>query len=80
MGAARLRVSTELLREVLHLPIGTDITCAGTVVGFDQIELTVTHPDLQDMPAREGTLPPLICPTFRRQEPIVFEGWNQTRE
>lgn len=76
MGAARILVTTELLRECLHLPVGTDIVLAVTVEWGHMIELTVTHPDLKCQ-AQPSELPPLLTPTFRRQEPVVFEGWNQ---
>lgn len=76
MGYARILVTTELLREVLHLPPDTNILFAKDDGQFN-VELTVSHPDLVGGPGPEGELPPLVTPTFRKQEPIVFEGWGQ---
>lgn len=75
MGYARILVSAELLREALHLPRDTNILFAKMEAGFN-VELTVSHPDLVGGPS-PGELPPMATPTFRKQEPIVFEGWNQ---
>ena len=80
MKIARVRVTGQLLREVLCFPLGTEI---------EDVVLTVQHPDLLDwtQPSpviaacacelRDEDLPPLILPLFREQEPIVFVDWGQ---
>jgi hypothetical protein len=74
MPYARIRVSLELLREVLHFPFGTEIKLVAMVRNAygTEAELTVSHPDLKN----EESIP-LITPTFRRQEPVVFVDWGQ---
>jgi hypothetical protein len=79
MGCARIRVSFPFLRELLCLPVLTEIRHASmSSDGYcDDVELIVSHPDLVDVPRSDGELPPLITPTFRKQEPVVFISWNQ---
>jgi hypothetical protein len=76
MGAVRVKVSFELLREVLGFPPGTIIKFAETEAdGFERdMVMTLTHPDIPAAPM--GGLPPLACPTFRKQEPVVFVDWG----
>ena len=74
-GWARMPVSTELLRQALNLPEGTEIVNADAV-GFGQIEFIVTHPDIPPKVYLQGEKIQVVVPTFRKQEPIVFEGWN----
>lgn len=76
MGAARIIITADLLRDALHLPQTTEIRLARTD-RYGEIELTVVDPALSDAPLPEGELPPVVTPTLRTQEPIVFEGWNQ---
>ena len=76
MGAARIIVAVELLRDSLHLPHSTEILLARTD-RYGEVELTVVDPDIRDVVLAEGELPPVLNPSFRKQEPIVFEGWNQ---
>ena len=73
MGAARIQVDMEFLRESLHLPVNTKIHSTETVYdnGGTLCVLTVTHPDLPDV----AGLPPTRSVSIRKQEPIVFEGW-----
>ena len=78
MGYARMRVSFEVLRELLHLPLGTDIRGIGLPddSSWDEAELTIAHSDLK--PVLVGELPPLITPTFRRTEASVdLIDWGQ---
>lgn len=80
MGYARILVSAELLRQALHLPADTRVCMAAMpreYSSWEQIELTVAHPDLKDTPLQEGELPPLVCPTFKSQQPVVFVEWGQ---
>lgn len=73
MGAARIRVTYELLRQVLCLPPETQITM--TIDTYRAIEVTLTHPDLKDHSLGE---PPLLDPAFRNVgQKVVFGGWNQ---
>jgi len=65
MKAARLWVSTELLREILHFPGDAKILTATPTLSGEHVELTVTHPDLDD--AREDALP-LVQPIFQRAD------------
>ncbi len=78
MGAVRVKVSFELLREVLGFPSGTIIKFAETESdGFERdMVITLTHPDIPDAPLAEGVLPPLACPTFRKQPEVVFVDWG----
>lgn len=76
MGAARVMVSFELLREVLHLPATTEIWFVGTA-DRDIAEITVADPGLQDVTLREGEKPPVVTPTFRRNVPVEFVEWGQ---
>lgn len=71
---ARILITPDFLRELLHLPIGTELRGSGAY-HYDQIELFLSHPDLPDVPL--GDRPPLITPTFRRQEAVVFVDWGQ---
>ena len=41
-----------------------------------QIEFIVTHPDIPPKVYLQGEKIQVVVPTFRKQEPIVFEGWN----
>lgn len=77
MGYARIRISDRLLVEALHLPPDTHFVAAKLNLDTNcDLELVVSHPDLVGGPA-PGVEAPLACPSFRQQEPIVFEGWNQ---
>ena len=73
---ARMLIAGELLREILHLPVATEIIGSGAYHG-GTVEVFVSHPDLRDIPFQEGVCPPLIRPTFMRQEPVIFEDWGQ---
>lgn len=80
MGYARILVSAELLRQALHLPTDTRICMAAMpreYSSWEQVELTVAHPDLKDVPLREGEFPPIVSPTFQHQQPVVFVEWGQ---
>lgn len=77
MKVARFLVSYPLLAEVLHLPPLSDIRYVGNG-GADMFEVIVEHPDLNDIePVVGDEKPPLVSPMFRRQDPVVFEGWGQ---
>jgi hypothetical protein len=76
MTIACFVISPDLLRELLHLPRGTEIVCAG----MDQqgIELTVTHQDLRHVELADGERPPRIEPRFRREADVVLlVDWGQ---
>lgn len=76
MRIGQFSLTPELLREVLKLPLGTeivDIRLAENV--FDRIDVTVTHPHLPEI--HDKTQPPTILrPEWLRQEPVLFLGWN----
>jgi len=78
MGAARFRVSYELLREILNLPRETEIVAVAGVDWMQQAEIVVTNPTFagdDDVP-REAV--PLVTPIFHKeyQSIAVFDGWN----
>lgn len=82
MGYARMRVSFEVLRELLHLPAGTDIRGIGIpddLVSCNDVELTIAHPDLKEIAA--GELPPLITPMYRKtaatKASVELVDWGQ---
>jgi len=76
MADARMIISEQLLLDCLHLPAGTEIKNVATThaLGYCDVELTVSHPDLH----AGADSPPLITPIFRRQDPVVFIDWGQT--
>jgi hypothetical protein len=75
---ARFLITPEFLREVLHLPAGTDIVGASCHYPL-HVELVVTHPDLPDVTLAQGESPPLVAPTFIRQDhEVMFVGWGRT--
>ena len=76
MKRARLLISGELLREVLHLPFGTEILGSGNYTN-GVVEVFVEHHDLKDVALVEGECPPLVSPRFKKQEEVVFLGWGQ---
>lgn len=82
MKIARFLVTPEFLRQILHLPIGTEVTWAGMEQGHAYppcIELTIEHPDLRDVELVEGERPPLIEPKYRREDDAVLMiDWGQT--
>ena len=77
MGVASFPCTFELLREVLRLPHDTEIL-AITQTAFSEAEIIVRHPALED-PRPEVGVPPLVNPTFRTQDPVVFVDWGQTK-
>jgi hypothetical protein len=73
---ARLLVSPEFLRDALDLPAGTGIVRAGVADGC--VELTITHADLRDVAPEDEARPPLICPTFHREDTaVLLVDWGQ---
>jgi hypothetical protein len=75
MGVARMLVTPELLRELLHLPYTTDIVMAG--MDRENIELVVRDPALRDVVLSELERLPLVTPTFRKNVPVEFIEWGQ---
>lgn len=76
MKMARFLVTPELLRELLHLPRGTEIV--GAEMDHHDIAVTIEHPDLRDVELVEGERLPLIRPTFRREADVVLlVDWGQ---
>jgi len=65
---ARFLVTPEFLCDLLHLPIGTEILCAGMVpeAHWPAIVLTVRSPTLRDVDLAQGERPPLVTPRFER--------------
>jgi hypothetical protein len=73
---ARIRCTPELLRELLHLPEGTQITGASGEMGYGgvTIDFIVQHPDLPESPS-----PRLAEPSWTRAGlygPPIFQGWG----
>jgi hypothetical protein len=64
-------VSPELLRDALNLPIDTAILGAryDAIAYGGSIILDVDHPDI---PKKTK----YVIPTFRRQDPVIFLGWD----
>jgi hypothetical protein len=81
MKIARFLVTPEFLRQILHLPIGTEVTWAGMDHSsyWPCIELTIEHPDLRDVELVADEHPPLIEPQFHREGDVVLmTDWGQT--
>jgi len=77
MKSARLLVTYDLLREVLHLPVDARIEAARHDSDNDAAEFVVTHVDLKDVDAEGRDALPLVSPTFQSNPPVVFLGWGQ---
>ena len=76
MKIARFLVTPEFLLDLLRLPRGTELICAGMDRMY--VELTIRHPDLHDVELREAERPPLIRPLFHREDQIVLlMDWGQ---
>jgi len=76
MKMARMLVSVELLLDALSLPYGTEIRLA-KMHDVRTVELTVSHPDLNDLPDTSEI--PLCSPVFQRKETILID-WGQSDE
>lgn len=78
MAEAVMRVSLELLRELLHLPDGTYIHDVDGSWSDGFVELTVSHPDIPNRSPIGDTKPwpPVVSPTWMKQPEVVFLGWN----
>ncbi len=77
MKRARVWVTYELIRQALVFPVGTDIRFVKVSAHLhDAAEFVIEHPDLRDVTLAEGEEPPLICPTFQKQEPVVLVDWG----
>lgn len=63
-------VSGELLRQVLHMPEGTEFVYAAMCEG-DRLRLRVEHPDL---PLTDVVR--LVTPTVHRQPEVLTWTWN----
>lgn len=78
MTIAKFECSSELLRQLLHLPTDAaivDVRRGGLRGdGFD-VELTVKSPEFADVP--DGDPIPVRTPWFRRvDEKVEFERWT----
>lgn len=74
MGYARFRVTDQLFLRALGLPLDTEFINAK--IARDDIgvlEFIVSHPDLKGTLNDEGNMPPLVCPTIRRNQPLECE-------
>ena len=71
---AILKVSWELLRQLLNLPEETDMIGMGDSSAWHIASFVIEHPDLPAV--KEGQLVPTVDPQFRRQPEVVFEGWG----
>ncbi len=72
-----LRVSRELLIDILKLPLGTKIIDLSNHVFFDadQFALKVEHPSFKPVAKDEAI--PVVDATYRREETAVFDGWKE---
>jgi hypothetical protein len=73
-----VKVTRELLCEVLKLPPGTEVLDLSRDLYYDQdvFALKVAHPDFPPVPP--GHAIPAVNPVYRRAEdlPAVFVGWG----
>lgn len=69
MGRARVWVTGELLRELLHFPVGTHVY---------PVDVIVEHPDIHEKVGDCSDIDDIqkASPKFERQDPVVFKGWN----
>jgi hypothetical protein len=74
MGYARIRISGDLLREWMPLPLTASIV--GSVASEEPgaVEIVVEDQALPELTI--GEKPPLICPTFRKNLPVEFVDWG----
>jgi hypothetical protein len=63
-----MKVSPDLLAELMRLPVGTRIEGAEFDCLDGVISLAVDHPDI--------AVGEEVRPLFRKQEAVVFEGWR----
>lgn len=77
MGYARVIVSAHMFLDAFNFPKGTEVKHVSSHdgSGFCDIEVTLSHPDIPTV-IEEGQLPPVVSPSFRRQEPVVFVDWG----
>ncbi len=73
---AILKVSWELLRQLLNLPEDTELIGSLECQQWHAVRLLIEHPALH--PVKEGEYYPPVNPTFHRQAEVVFEGWGQS--
>lgn len=71
MGTAKLRIDLDFLFRALSLPDNIQVL-TGVVYNGDLI-LVVDHPDIPDTAIE-------VNARFRRQEPVVFDGWRVTQD
>src|SRR5687768_5245803 len=72
---AMVRMDEFFLLNTFRFPPGTRLRGA-TVDDFTgDLILRVEHPDLKGVP--EGDAAPTARPRWRKQDPIIFEGWGQ---
>jgi hypothetical protein len=64
-------ITPELLRELIPLPISTDII--GSLVNAEYVDVVVDDPAL---PETSGEELPIVTPTFRRNVPVEFVDWG----
>lgn len=76
MKIARFLVTKEFLRELLHLPLDAEIVTASGGPGHC-IEFVVRDEGLQDVDVTVTTAAPLVEPTWKKNQPVEFVGWNQ---
>ena len=70
MGAAYLVVDAQVLRDILRLPSDSQIVCSCEAAS-GTVKLLVDHPSIDADAAS-------VTAVFRRQEPIVFQGFQTT--
>jgi hypothetical protein len=73
---AKLKVSTHLLRELLHLPATCEVECAaidGDDNGRGVVTFVVSDPGLN--PVRSGDTLPVVSAEFETHRPVQFKRW-----
>lgn len=76
MGRAKLYLTGEFVRDLLHLPLSANVLgsvsvspgMVGVIVEHDEIPASENGPD--------GLPSLIVSPVFRKQREVVFEGWN----
>ena len=78
MGKGYFELSHDLLRDILNLPDNAEIDSVSHC-NSKICYVWVEHPDIPDWD-KSVLADGYLSPTWRRQEPVVFEGWGVDEE
>jgi|WetSurMetagenome_2_1015567.scaffolds.fasta_scaffold51913_3 hypothetical protein len=73
---AKISISNDLIKEVLHIPMNAEIIFVKKG-NWNEIEMIVTHSDLKEVEINEGEEPPLITPLIHKTCGSFKFDWNQ---